>query len=164
MNSTDEPGIARLMPDVRPDFEWHATAAVWSRSSKSLLFKMDVDIYQSAYLPFVVLAALILAGRWTFGRKRFPARLQLLGFALLLVRASLRYILLQRQSDGQPHDGAFDVLLQLANLSLGAPLGMAFAFPLIVWLLLFRKAFTEAPRPAPSSPLTEIDPGGAHVN
>ena len=37
---------------------------------------------------------------------------------------------------GLPHESPLDIALQIANLSLGAPLGMAYAFPLLLWLAL----------------------------
>lgn len=140
MNSDAEPDVARLLPDERAGREWHVTAAVWNRPGRFLRFQMDVDLHQSAYLPLMLFVSLVVAGGWAFGHAGFLVRRQLAGVVLLLARSSLRFILLSRQVDDLPHRGALDVVLQLANLSLGAPLAMAYAFPLLLWLLLFRRA------------------------
>ena len=147
MPPADAPDVARLLPDTNPGRDWHATAAVWNQPTGALVFKMDVDLHQSAYVPLALFIALSVAGRVTLGRRYFPIRLQLLGIALLIARSSLRYILIRRNADGLPHRAPVDLLLQIANLSLGAPLGMAYAFPLVLWLVLFRRAVTEMTKP-----------------
>jgi hypothetical protein len=152
MHPTDAPDVARLLPDTKPGRDWHATAAVWNQPTQTLGLKMDVDLHQAAYVPLVLFVALSFAGRATLGRKYFPVRLQVLGIVLLVARSSLRYILLRRNADGLLHRAPFDLLLQIANLSLGAPLGMAYAFPLILWLVLFRRAVTEMMRPQQCEP------------
>jgi hypothetical protein len=147
LNPADAPDVARLLPNLKPGRDWHATAAVWNQPTQILGFKMDVDLHQSAYLPLALFTALSVAGRATLGRRYFSIRLQLLGIALLVARSSLRYVLLRRNADGFPHRDPLDLLLQIANLSLGAPLGMAYAFPLILWIVLFRKAVAELKKP-----------------
>jgi hypothetical protein len=148
MNPDHAPDVARLIPD--PAQDWHATAVVWNQASQSLRFSMGVDLHQTVYLPLALFLALVLAGAFTFGRKHFRAQFVLLGILLLLARSCLRYVLLRRQADGLPHRAMLDVLLQLTNLSLGAPLGMAYAFPLLLWLLLFRRGIAASLRTTPS--------------
>ncbi len=140
MNPQSAPDVARLLPDRAAGRDWHATAAVWNQPTQSLRFKMDVDFHQSTYLPLMLFLALTVAGAVCFGRKKFPIRHVALGLALLLSRSSLSFILLRRQADGLLHEGPLDVTLQIANLAIGAPLGMAYACPLILWLLLCRRA------------------------
>jgi hypothetical protein len=133
-----------LSADSRPGFDWQATEVVWNKPSQSVLARFDVDIHQTLYFPVMVFVALSLASRLAFGNKYFRARWEVLGLALLLVRALLRYMLLGRWTDGLAHDGPFDTFLQLLQLAVAAPRGMTVAFPLILWLVLSRKALWKA--------------------
>lgn len=144
MNPPDQPDLARLVPDPAPGREWHATAAVWNQPGQFVAFNMDVDLHQVAYLPLMLFIALLVAGMVTLGRRRFPVHWQVLGVGLLLARSSLRFVLLSRQADNLPHRGPLDLFLQITNLSICAPLGMAYAFPLLLWFVLFRRALLEA--------------------
>jgi hypothetical protein len=144
LTSTDGPEFARLSVDARSGFEWQVTEVVWNNPSQLVLAKFDVDIHQTLYFPFMVFVALSLTSRLTFGNKYFLARWEILGLALLLVRGFLRYMLLERWTDGLAHDGPFDMFLQLLQLALAAPRGMTVAFPLILWLVLSRKALRKA--------------------
>jgi hypothetical protein len=142
MQAADAPDVARLLPDTRPGREWHATAAVWNQSGRALRFAMDVDLHQTVYLPLAVFVALVVAGRRAFGSQHFPLRRQVLGIAVLLARSSLRFVLLERQADGVAHRAPLDVLLQILNLSLAAPPGMAYVFPLLLAVGLFGDALS----------------------
>jgi hypothetical protein len=139
----DAPDVARLVPittNSSPGFDWRATLVVWNQPSQSIRFKMDVDLHHAAYVPLALFVALTFAGACTLGRREFPPLRILLGIALLLLRSSLSFVLLRRQADGLPHEAPLDIALQIANLAVGAPLGMAYAFPLLLWLFLFRRA------------------------
>ena len=85
-----------------------------------------------------------MASRATFGNRHFRVNLEILGLLLLVLRALLRFVLLERWTDGLAHDGPFDMLLQVIQLAVAAPRGMAVAFPLILWFLLSRKALLAA--------------------
>jgi len=146
LDATGRQDVASLWPDPRPGFNWQAVEVVWNRPSQSVLAKLEVDLHQTLYLPVMVFAALILAGRTTFGSRYFSYRLEILGFGLLVARALLRFVLLARWTDGLAHDGPFDMFLQVIQLALAAPRGMAVAFPLILWLVLSRKALLQATR------------------
>jgi hypothetical protein len=146
LGATGRQNIASLSPDPRPGFDWQASEVVWNRPSQSVLAKLDVDLHQTLYLPVMVFAALILAGRTTFGNRYFSYRLEILGLGLLVARALLRFVLLGRWTDGLAHDGPLDMFLHVVQLALAAPRGMAVAFPLILWLLLSRKALIQATR------------------
>lgn len=146
LGATGRQDIASLSPDSRPGFDWQAVEVVWNQPSQSMLAKLEVDLHQTLYLPVMVFAALILAGRAAFGNRYFSNRLEILGFGLLVARALLRFVLLGRWTDGLAHDGPLDVFLHVVQLALAAPRGMALAFPLILWLVLSRKALLQATR------------------
>jgi lipopolysaccharide export LptBFGC system permease protein LptF len=136
--------VASLERDPRPGYEWYVTEVVWHRPTHSLRAKFKVDIHQTLYLPLMVFVALMAASRATFGNRHFRVRLEILGLALLVLRTLLRFVLLERWTDGLAHDGPFDMFLQLIQLAVAAPRGMAVAFPLILWFLLSRKALLAA--------------------
>jgi hypothetical protein len=140
----DTRDVASLERDTRPGHEWYVTEVVWHRPTHSLRAKFDVDIHQTLYLPLMVFAALMVASRATFGHRHFRVRLEILGFLLLVLRALLRFVLLERWTDGLAHDGPFDMFLHVIQLAVAAPRGMAVAFPLILWFLLSRKALLAA--------------------
>jgi hypothetical protein len=144
LGSPDRQDVATLSPDPRPGFDWHAVEVVWNQPSQTVLARLDVDLHQTLYLPVMVFAALILAGRTTFGNRHFSYRLEVLGLAVLVGRALLRFVLLDRWTDGSVHYGPLDVCLHVLQLALAAPRGMAIAFPLILWLVLARKALLHA--------------------
>ena len=146
LGATGRHDLAYLAPHSRPGFDWQVAEVVWNQPSQSVLAKLDVDLHQTLYLPVMVFAALILAGRTTLGNRCFSYRLELFGFGLLVTRALLRFALLGRWTDGLAHDGPFDTFLQVVQLALAAPRGMAIAFPLILWLILSRRALLQATR------------------
>ena len=119
-------------------------ATLTETQTVALRAKFDVDIHQALYLPLMVFAALMVASRATFGRRHFRVGREILGLALLVLRALLRFVLLERWTDGLAHDGPFDIFLQVIQLAVAAPRGMAVAFPLILWFLLSRKALLAA--------------------
>jgi hypothetical protein len=139
-NSTQTPMIARTLPDERPGFEWSAIIAVWAQTTKSLEAKFPIDIHQLFYLPTAVFAALALSSKWAFGNQRILPKL-LVGIALLQMRPIPLFLSRERAVIGlfRP-DGLFDVILVVASRSLVAPLGMAFALPLLLWFGLFRRS------------------------
>ncbi len=146
LGATVRQNPASLVPDSRPGFDWQAVEVVWDQPGQSVLAKLEVDLHQTLYLPVMVFAALLLAGRTTFGNRYFSYRLEILGLGLLVARSLLRFVLLGRWTDGLAHDGPFDLFLQVVQLGLAAPRGMAVAFPLILWLALSRKALRQATR------------------
>ena len=140
----DDYDVASVERDTRPGYEWHVTEVVWHRPTHSLRAKFDVDIHQTLYLPLMVFASLMVASRATVGNRHFRVGREALGLLLLVLRAMLRFVLLERWTDGLAHDGPFDMFLHLIQLAVAAPRGMAVAFPLILWLLLSRKALFAA--------------------
>jgi len=146
LNTRDRGAVPTLELDNRPGFEWQVVEVVRNRPGHFVLARFEVDLHQTLYLPIMVFVALILAGRISFGNRDFRWGLEVAGVALLVMRASLRFILLGRWTDGLAHDGAFDTFLHIAQLALAAPRGMAVALPLILWLLISRKAMLEATR------------------
>jgi lipopolysaccharide export LptBFGC system permease protein LptF len=144
MTAKDTSDVPSLERDPRPGYDWYVTEVVWNRPTDSLRAKFDVDVHQTLYLPLMVFAALMVASRATFGNRHFRVRLETLGLALLVLRAMLRFYLLERWTDGLAHDGPFDMFLHVIQLAVAAPRGMAVAFPLILWFLLSRKALLAA--------------------
>jgi hypothetical protein len=144
MTDKDTRDVPSLERDIRPGYEWHVAEVVWNRPTNSMRARFEVDFHQTLYLPIMLFVALSVAGRAAFGNKHFRLRLELLGLALLVARALLRFILLERWTDGQPHEGPFDMFLQLLQLAVAAPRGMAVAIPLLLWLLLSRRALIAA--------------------
>ena len=130
------PSVVRLVPNPRPGSGWYLITAVWNKTTNSLESQFDVDVYQAFYLPTAVFIALTLAGRFTWGGRRLVPKL-LIGVFLFQLRGSLRFIALERAIAGVRY-GSVDLLLILVNRSLVAPLGMAFALPLLLWFGLFR--------------------------
>ena len=142
--------VGRLLPDLRPGLEWHAIAAVFDRSTRSVEAQFDIDIHQIFCLPTAVFSALILAGYWTWGGKHMATKL-LGGVALFQLRGALQFVRLERIVVDPALAGTLDVLLVVVNRSLVAPLGMAFAQPLLLWLGLFRRPVVES-TPGDQSP------------
>ncbi|MGB8299035.1 MAG: hypothetical protein WCG85_26690 [Polyangia bacterium] len=134
--------VARLVPNQRPGFAWYLTTEVWNQVSKSVEAHFDVDVHHSFCLPTAVFIALTLAGKFTWGARRIVLKL-LIGILLLQLLGAVRFIALERSIAGIQF-GAVDLFLMLVNRSLAAPLGMAFAVPLILWFGLFRKSFLQA--------------------
>jgi hypothetical protein len=143
MNSTQTTSVARLLPDERPGFEWHAVIAVWNQTAKALEAKFPIDLHQPFYLPTAAFVALTLAGQRAWGGKRVLLKL-LLGIILFQLRPLPIFLVRERAVVGVfQYDGLFDVLLVILNRSIIAPLGMAFALPLFVWFGLFRRSFVQ---------------------
>ena len=147
-NSAASAGMARLVPNRRAGFEWYLTAAISSPSGPLAESQFDVDVYQAFCLPTAVFVALTLAGSSAPRGKRVLLKL-LSGILVLQLRGSVRFIALERALAGIDY-GAVDLVLLLVNRSLVAPLGMAFAFPLLLWIGLFRPTFMRRP-PSPSN-------------
>ena len=139
LSSTQTDFVGRLVPDVRPGVEWHAVAAVFKKSTGSLEAGFDVDLYQIFYLPTAVFCALTLAGFWTWGGKHMVLKL-LAGFAIFALRGSLQFVRLDRLVVDAALACPLDVFLVVVNRSLVAPLGMAFALPLLLWFGLFHRS------------------------
>jgi hypothetical protein len=133
-----------LRPDERPGFDWQAVEVLWHQPSHSVAAAFHVDLHQTLYFPAMLFVALVVAGRVSLGSRYFSAGLELLGITALLARASLRYVLLDRWTNGLPHEAAVDAFLQTIQLSVAAPRGMAVAFPLILWFALSRRAIIAA--------------------
>ena len=146
--SAEPPGMARLVPDRRPGFEWYLTATIPRPSGPLAESHFDVDVYQAFCLPTAVLVALTLAGSSAPRGKRVLLKL-LSGILVLQLRGSVRFIALERALAGIDY-GSVDLVLLLVNRSLVAPLGMAFAFPLLLWIGLFRPTFIRR-QPSPSN-------------
>ena len=131
--------VVQLVPNQRPGFDWYLTTAVWNQNTRSVESQFDVDVYQAFWLPTAVYIALTFAGRFAWGGKRLVLKL-LIGILLFQVRGCLRFIALERAVAGLEY-GLVDLLLLLVNRSLVAPLGMAFALPLLLWFGFFRGSF-----------------------
>ena len=151
MNSTRTSRVARLVPDQRSGFEWHCVVAVWNQTTRSVEEQFPVDVHQVFYLPTSVFIALTLAGKYTGGSKRVVLKL-LIGMALIQLRSTLPFIARERIVVGIAQDGLFDLLLFLVNRSLVAPLGMAFALPLLLWFGLFRRSLVRGTNERPTAP------------
>jgi hypothetical protein len=104
--------------------------------------RFPVDIHQVFYLPTILFAALTFVGKYTWGGKRVFVKL-LVGITLFQLRPLVPFIARERMVVGLSHGGVFDLVLLLVNRSLVAPLGMAFALPLLLWLLLFRRSLVR---------------------
>ncbi len=146
MNSTLTAKVARLLPDPRPGPDWRAIVAVWNQTTRSIEERFPLDLHQLFYLPAAVFSALTLAGKWTWGGKRVVWKL-LIGVALFQLRPIPIFVARERAVVGVfQYDGAFDVFLVLFNRSLVAPLGMAYALPVLLWFGLFRRSIASAAR------------------
>jgi hypothetical protein len=134
--------MVRLVPNEQPGFEWYLITKILNPTTKSVESQFDVDVYQAFCLPTAVFAALTLAGRYTWGGQRVVLKL-LVGIFLLQLRGSLRFVALERALAGIEY-GFVDLVLLLLNRSLVAPLGMAFALPLLLWFGLSRRSLARA--------------------
>jgi len=134
--------MVRLVPNEQPGFEWYVITTILNPTTKSVESQFDVDVYQAFYLPTAVFVALTLAGRYTWGGRRVVLKL-LVGVFLFQLRGSLRFIALERAIAGIEY-GFVDLVLLLVNRSLVAPLGMAFALPLLLWFGLSRRSLARA--------------------
>jgi len=130
--------MVRLVPNQQPGFEWYLITTILSPTTGTVESQFDVDVYQAFCLPTAVFVALTLAGRYAWGGNRFVSKL-LVGILLFQVRGSLRFIALERAVAGIEY-GSVDLVLLLVNRSLVAPLGMAFALPLLLWFGLYRRS------------------------
>ena len=139
LSSTQTDFVGQLLPDLRPGVEWHAMAAVFNRSTGSLAAGFDIDLHQIFYLPTMFFCALTLAGYWTWGGKHLVLKL-LAGFAIFQLRGSLQFVRLERLVVDVALARPLDVFLVIVNRSLVAPLGMAYALPLLLWFGLFHRS------------------------
>ena len=142
LSSAQTGHVGRMLPDLRPGREWHAIAAVFDQSTGAVEAQFDVDIHQIFYLPTAVFCALALAGYITWGGKRTAMKL-LLAVAFFQLRGALQFVRLERVVVDLAHARPLDVFLVVVNRSLVAPLGMAFALPLLLWLGLFRRSVVD---------------------
>ena len=61
------------------------------------------------------------------------------GVAILQLRGALQFVALERTMVDVAHANLRDVILVIVNRSLVTPLGMAFAMPLLLWVVLFAR-------------------------
>ena len=152
LKSTQTPRVARLVPDGRPDAEWHAIYVVWNQVEKSTEEQFDIDIHQLFYVPTAFFAALTLATRFAWSSKHMVAKL-ILGLALFQLRAVLPFMAQERAVIGVADRGWFDPALLLVIQIVVKPLGMAYALPLFLWFGFFRRSvLSTSSQPADSTP------------
>jgi hypothetical protein len=114
-------------------------AAVFNRSTGLREAGFDIDLHQIFYLPTMVFCALSLAGYWTWGGKHLVLKL-LAGFVIFQLRGSLQFVRLDCLVVDVALARPLDVFLAVVNRSLVAPLGMAYALPLLLWFGLFHRS------------------------
>jgi len=137
-SSGDGRYVGRLVANPRSGFEWHLDAIVFEVTTRSTAAQFDIDLHQTFYLPTAVFLALAVAGRCSWGARGFAMKLWV-GVAILQLRGALQFVALERTMVDVAHANLRDVILVIVNRSLVTPLGMAFAMPLLLWVVLFAR-------------------------